>query len=135
MKPLRLDRVAPGVMIGIYPDVPIRLEFDEPSEGLVFGVEDDGVSLRYLPGTQGVPPAGVGEVIYANGEPVWLTPAQIAALRRSGPLDQGPISAAGLAAALQSALPGRTPVLGPAALAVEMVKVPEQMLFLPVVSP
>jgi hypothetical protein len=135
MKPLRLDRVAPGVMIGIYPDVPVRFELDEPSEGLVFGVEDDGVSLRYLPGTAGVPPAGVGEVVHANGEPVWLTPAQIAALRRSGPLDQGPISVAGLAAALQSALPGQAPVLGPAALAVEMVKVPEQMLFLPVVSP
>jgi hypothetical protein len=134
MKPLRLDRVAPGVMIGIYPDVPVRLEFDEPSEGLVFGIEDDGVSLRYLPGTEGVPPAGVGEVVQLDGKPVWLTPAQIAALRRSGPLDQGPISISGLAAALQSALPGQAPVLGPAALAVEMVKVPEQMLFLPVVS-
>ena len=53
MKPLRLDRVSPTVMIAIFPDVPVKLEFNEPSEGLVFGREDQGISIRYLPGTSG----------------------------------------------------------------------------------
>lgn len=135
MQPLRLDRVAPGVMIAIYPDTPVKLELNEPSEGLVFGMEDDGVSVRYLPGTTGETPGNVGTVVLGgDGKPIWLTPTAIAALRRPG-LDEGPLKiagAGGLAAALQALLPGEATPLGPAALAVEMVKVPEQMLFEPV---
>ncbi|HEX8741662.1 MAG TPA: hypothetical protein VF712_00875 [Thermoleophilaceae bacterium] len=136
MKPLRLERVAPGVMIGIYPDVPVRLELNEPSEGLVFGVEPEGVALRYLPGTQGETGANLGTVIGGEEDPLWFT--GIAACRRSGPLGtEGPLQIGGnggLAAALQGALPGQAPALRSAALAVEMVRVPDQMLFTPVVG-
>ncbi|HEX8074269.1 MAG TPA: hypothetical protein VF545_04750, partial [Thermoleophilaceae bacterium] len=137
MKPLRLDRVAPGVMIAIYPDTPVKVELNEPSEGLVFGMEDDGIGLRYLPGTTGETPGNEGQLLPGpDGKGVWLAPAAIAALRRSG-LALGPIQIAGsggLAAALQNLLPGETETLGPAALAVQMVKVPEQMLFCPELS-
>ncbi|HEX8646581.1 MAG TPA: hypothetical protein VF715_06745 [Thermoleophilaceae bacterium] len=137
MKPLRLDRVAPGVMIAIYPDTPVKVELNEPSEGLVFGMEDKGVGLRYLPGTTGETPGKEGQLLPGpDKKGVWLAPAAIAALRRPG-LDLGPIRIArsgGLAAALQALLPGETGTLGPAALAVQMVKVPEQMLFCPKLS-
>jgi hypothetical protein len=136
MKPLRLDRVAPGVMIAIYPDTPVKVELNEPSEGLVFGQEDDGIGLRYLPGTTGETPGNEGQLLPGpDGKGVWLAPAAIAALRRPG-LDMGPIQIAGggLAGALQALLPGETETLGPAALAVQMVKAPEQMLFCPELS-
>lgn len=36
---LRLDRLSPNVLICLFPDAPAWIEFDEPSEGLCFGVE------------------------------------------------------------------------------------------------
>lgn len=137
MRPLRLDRVAPGVMIAIFPDVPVKVELNEPSEGLVFGVEDEGIAVRYLPGTTGETGANEGQLVLdSDGTPIYLEPSAITGLRRPGhpDLEPGPIQIAGangLAARLQRLLPGQPPALGPAALAVEMVKVPEQMLFEP----
>ena len=125
-------------MIAIYPDTPVKVELNEPSEGLVFGMEDQGIGLRYLPGTTGEAPGNEGQLLPGpDGKGVWLAPAVIAGLRRPG-LDLGPIQIAGgggLAAALQKLLPGETETLGPAALAVQMVKVPEQMLFCPKLPP
>jgi hypothetical protein len=132
--PLRLDRVSPSVLIGIFPEVPVAIELNEPSEGLVFGREDNGISLRYLPGTQGATPANIGHLLQP---PVWLSPAEIAALRRAAPEGTGALRIAGtggLVEALQSRFPGTPPTLSPASLAVEMAIVPEQMLFLPVLQ-
>jgi hypothetical protein len=128
MKPLRLDRLAPDVMIGIYPDVPVRLEFNEPSEGLVFGVEDEGIDLRYLPGTTGESADNIGHMIdkatlTRDRIPRRPPAAENAVIRISG--------SDGLVAQLQKAFPGTAPTLGPAAFAVQMVRVPEQMLFEP----
>jgi hypothetical protein len=128
MKPLRLDRLAPDVLIGIFPDVPVRLEFNEPSEGLVFGVEDEGIDLRYLPGTTGETADNIGHIIDKVTLPRGRIPrrslaADNAAIRISGP--------DGLVTKLQNTFPGTVPVLGPAAFAVQMVRVPEQMLFEP----
>ena len=133
MKPLRLDRVASDIMIGIFPDIPMKLEFNEPSEGLVFGYEDEGVTLRYLPGTTGATSSNIGSVINP-GNPTWLSPAEINALKRSQPAHQPPLNIAGnngSVQALQNKFATPQPVLTPASLAVEMVRVPEQMLFLP----
>lgn len=133
MKPLRLDRIAPTVMIGIFPDVPVRLEFNEPSEGLVFGVEDEGIALRYLPGTYNATATNIGQVINPTN-PIWLTPASLRLLRRKQPLNQPAFKIAGqggLVEAIQNMFPAPLPSLGPAALAVQLVKVPEQMLFEP----
>jgi hypothetical protein len=128
--PLRIDRISPSVMIGIFPEVPVAIELNEPSEGLVFGREDEGVSLRYLPGTQGSTPSNIGELIQP---PIWLTPAEVDALRRPNPPGSGALRFAnGLVDALAKKFPGTPPSLSPASLGVEMVKVPQQMLFLPV---
>lgn len=133
MKPLRLDRVGPNVMIGIYPDVPQRVEFDEPSEGLVFGTEDEGVALRYLPGAGGETPANIGELV----EPK-VTLARSAFPWRAAPGSPETFyvgAAEGLAVKLHAQFAARgitpPPAFGPAALAVQMVRVPERMLFLP----
>lgn len=208
MKPLRLDRVSPTVMLAIFPDVPVKLEFNEPSEGLVFGREDQGISIRYLPGTSGETAANIGEAIrlpvgptaaalHGRGvtaltlqspgaphaiaadttldiispdgkatagvvtsaavsqgatqvaihaydftralpagstvqEPLWLTPARLQQTRRASMPNQPPqmiAGAGGLVAALQNLFAAPQPTLGPAAFAVQMVRVPEQMLF------
>ncbi len=81
MKPLRLDRVAPSVMIGIFPDVPVKIEFNEPSEGLVFGLEDEGIDLRYLPGTSGATGSNIGQYIEPK---ITLSPGDLP--RRAGHL-------------------------------------------------
>src|SRR5205823_14639031 len=67
-------------------------------------------------------------------EPLWLTPAQIQQVQRTSIPNQPPLMIAGtggLVEALQNLFPGPQPALGPAALAVQMVRVPEQMLFEP----
>ena len=57
---LRMDRLAPDVLLCLFGQVPAWVEFDEPKEGLAFGVEDskDGtgsgvVNLRYLDDSNG----------------------------------------------------------------------------------
>jgi hypothetical protein len=131
MKPLRLDRLGPNVMVGIYPDVPQRIEIDEPSEGLVFGTEDEGVDLRFIPGAGGETSANIGQLI----EPKvtlprtafpWRTPPGSPDTLQVG-------GSGGLADVLLGKFPAPKPAgpLGPAAFAVQMVRVPEQMLFLP----
>lgn len=129
MVPLRLDRVASGVLIAIYPDVPVTLQFNEPSEGLVCGVEDEGIRLRYVPGLSGATASNIGQVITPD-TPILLTPAEIAGTRRATPPGSGALTiagAGGLAQAIQKKLAGIA--LTPASLAVQLVRVPEQMLF------
>jgi hypothetical protein len=131
MKPLRLDALAGDVLLCIYPDLPVKITFTEPSEGLVFGMEDEGVGIRYIPGVTNFTAANIGTVIPNEEDPVWITPAQIATANRSSTNTAmniaGPNS---LVQLIQSTLPGQ-PALTPASFAVEMIRVPEQMLFTP----
>jgi hypothetical protein len=132
IEPLRLDRVSPSVLIGIFPQVPVAIEINEPSEGLAFGRESNGVSLRYLPGTQGATQANIGKLLQPL---VTLTSSELNALRRPEPAGTGALKiggTGGLANALEAKFPGTPPRLSAASLAVEMAKVPIQMLFLPV---
>jgi hypothetical protein len=129
--PLRLDRVSPSVLIGIFPQVPVAIELNAPSEGLTFGRESNGVSLRYLPGTQGATAANIGKLLQP---PISLTSPELNALRRPQPAGTGALrigGKGGLVNALQNKFPGTPPTLSAASLAVEIAKVPEQMLFLP----
>ncbi|HYX27684.1 MAG TPA: hypothetical protein VE863_03895 [Pyrinomonadaceae bacterium] len=130
MKPLRLDRISPTVMIGIYPDVPVKLEFNEPTEGLVFGFEDEGMAVRYLPGIAGATLSNTGQIINSE-DPTYLTPSEINQLKRAQPANQPPLNIAALATALQNKFVAPQPVLTPASFAVQVVRVPEQMLFVP----
>jgi hypothetical protein len=135
MKPLRLDRVSPNTMIGLYPELPVRVELNEPSEGLVFGLEDDGIGLRHLPGLPGTAAGDVGRRI---DPPRVLGAADVYALRRPHASGAGSLRIAGedgLARAIERLLPGGAARLGPAALALEMVRVPEQLLLEPTEEP
>jgi hypothetical protein len=131
MKPLRLDRLSPDVMLGIYPDIPAKVAFNEPSEGIVFGREDEGIAPRYLPGVTGETGANIGGVMNPANPGTWLTPAMIAANVRGGPAAQPTLNIGALVTALQGLFPAPQPQLTPGSFAVQMVRVPEQMLFTP----
>jgi hypothetical protein len=127
MKPLRLDRLADDTLFAIYPEIPIRLTFTEPGEGLVFGVEDEGVEMRYFPGVSGFTPENMGKVIETNGSRPCL-PFQ--SILTSGPnlaIRMNRAGSAGLVQLMEGILPGK-PQLTPASFAVQMARVPEQLL-------
>jgi hypothetical protein len=71
---LRLERLAPDVMICIISGeqgIPARIDIDEPSEGLQFGVSDDRTIPPRWPGfTQ---PGRIGEVITDDPD-LWVPP-------------------------------------------------------------
>jgi hypothetical protein len=113
--PLRLDHLAGEVMIGLYPQVPARIDIEEPKEALAFGVEDEwAVDLRYLSG------ASVGQQITSAS--VTLDPS----FRPGGVLQVD---------AWQQhliALPQLAPdaaIWGPAGFALQMISAPEQAIF------
>jgi len=132
MKPLRLDTVAGDVLLAIYPDIPTQITFTQPYEGLIFGIEDivhtnqQGINLRYIPGANGYTASNIGETTgnailstsIDNSLRQGYTPA---ALNIGGPN--------GLVSILEKQL--GVPNLTPASFAVEMVVVPEQMVFVP----
>jgi hypothetical protein len=116
MKPLRLDRVAPGVLLALYPDLIGQLQIDEPSEGLAFGVEEKGIALRSLPSG-----AASGAWVTSQdfpGLPDLLNPGALA--------DR--VDVAALAALLGAKLGAPGGSLTPAQLAVQLVRTPEQIL-------
>jgi hypothetical protein len=129
MTPLRLDRVSPNVLLALYPGVPVQVQMNEPSEGLVFGREDEGIDARWVPGAAGAQPATFGEMLEPKRT---LAPAQFPV--RAQPATNPALvvgGAGGLAAKLAGLFDAPYPTLTPATLAVQMVRVPEQMLFLP----
>ncbi len=131
MKPLRLELLASDVLFALYPDIPIKVTFTEPSEGLVFGVEDQGIEMRYIPGVTGCSSSNIGSVIEKNNSSIWVGLSTIQRNGENSALNINvPGGSNGLVQLIQTALPG-SPALTPASLAVQMVCVPEQMLFNP----
>jgi len=129
MKPLRFDRLSANLMLVIYPDIPTEIVFAQPSEGLVFGVEklDDKeeILLRFIPGVTGFTPENIGTPI----EGTTISQEQIQAAMRDTTTQVLNIAGdKGLVGIIQTALPAN-PTLTPASFAVEMVSVPEQMVF------
>ena len=123
--PVRMDRLAPDVLICLYPQVPAWIEFDEPKETLAFGVEDPAtaggppqVALRYLAG------ANIG---LTTGTNVQLTAAYLRdATNRV-------LNVAAWQGYLDTQVSAETPppttAWGPGAFAIQMVRAPEQMIF------
>ena len=110
--PLRLTRLAPNVLLALFPEVPDWIELDEPREGLHFGVESNNeVYLRALSGDS------VGTTL--PGDP--FVTASIDATTRI-------LDIPDLLSQLQNGLGAADP-LGPADFALEMIKVPESMVF------
>jgi hypothetical protein len=122
---LRMERLSAGVMLCLWPEVPLAVTIDEPREGIAFGFEDaphagehGGLHLRSLEDANyGVP---TGPFLEAG--------AMVDANRRL--VLQG---AQGLLAEISARLPGK-PALTPRDFAVQMIKVPERGLFAEVVA-
>lgn len=131
MKLLRMDRVSPDLLVVMFPDIPVKININEPSEGLVFGMEDQGIAMRYLPGMQGATATNTGAMIgYPPGK--WVTKSDIG--KRTQPANEPALiinGTGGLVQAIQNKLNTTNLALSPASLAVEMVRVPEQMTFTP----
>lgn len=131
MDALRLERLAPDVLLALFPDVPTEIHLSEPPEGIGFGTDDDGqVSLRNLSSTaQGYV---VGQQIKESGTPVFLTPTFRDPTTRV-------LDVAATQAALQTKL-GPTYLdasgtLGPAGFGVQMIKAAETQVFKPNAPP
>lgn len=127
LKLLRMDRLAPDVLFCLFDGVPARVEFDEPSEGLHFGVEDDNtITLRWINNDHGQ----AGAPLYASGQ---LQTAQ-AVFRQAGGQPTGVLDIFNTRAALQSGLErvgaiAPSEQIGAAAFAIQMVQAPEQQAF------
>jgi hypothetical protein len=128
LTPLRLDRVAPDVLLVIFPALPDTVDIQEPSEGLVFGFtgispQNEGLALRYLP--QHLP---TGPVLGSpTGVTIPLSELNDQSQRKGG--DNLPYNVAThLVSQLAGKLPGGDVVLTPASLAVQLVRAPEHLL-------
>lgn len=116
MQILRMDRLSPNVLICLFPDAPAWIEFDEPSEGLCFGVEPAQGALEIAlrdPANGEV----LDDVIYTLDAKADFRGAQSSRVLNVKHLN------AGLAAKLGKAS------LNAAEFALQLVKVPEQMVF------
>jgi hypothetical protein len=127
LKLLRMDRLAPDVLFCLFDGVPARVEFNEPSEGLHFGIEDDNtITLRWINNDVGQ----AGAPIYVNGQ---LQTAQ-AVFRQDKGEPTGVLDVFNTQAALQSGLEKAGALapsgqIGAAAFAIQMVQAPEQQAF------
>ena len=116
MQILRLERLSPNVLLCLFPDAPAWIEFDEPAEGLCFGVEPAQAALEIAlrdPANGDVKPNLTYTLDPAadfRGDPA----ARVLNIRHLN---------AALAAKLGQA------TLNAAEFALQLVKVPEQMVF------
>lgn len=121
---IRLDRLAPDVLLCLFPDTTQRIEISEPKEGLAFGHEDDfDVDMRWV---TDAPQQPIGSII-ANQNPL-----KINGYFRSQ--EPGPVlSVQTWQRYLQTELnqaygQGSSITLGPADFAIQMVRAPEQLV-------
>jgi hypothetical protein len=128
VQPLRLEPLGPNSVLGIYPQPLLRLDIQEPPEGMQFGFEPDNannlvLNLRYLTGAtpgaeiSGVPKMPVKQYLGRAGDSTG-TVLDVVALQAA--LQQQLIA--------QRQLPSGT--LGPADFAVQLVVAPETQKFL-----
>ncbi|HEX7733934.1 MAG TPA: hypothetical protein VF458_03700 [Ktedonobacteraceae bacterium] len=110
LKILRMDRLAPDVLLCLFLDVPDTLALIEPQQGLRFGVDDAwNIALRSLNAPLGTP---TGKLLNTQN----YRRAQDSRVLDMGALVGATRQILGLA-------------LGPADLAIQMVLLPEQALF------
>jgi hypothetical protein len=83
------------------------------------------IDLRYIPGITGFSASNIGTLTGGS-----ISQATVEATQRAGTTALNIAGTTGLVAAIEAALPG-SPTLTPASFAVEMVCVPEQMIFTP----
>jgi hypothetical protein len=116
---LRMDRLSSDVLLCLFPTVPTQIEFNEPKEGLYFGLEVENgteeIVLRNVSGDQ----AGKLCEPHERLKPERIHHRRLDILKLLDSLE-GKKGKLGL---------GAEDALGPAAFALQMVKVPQQMVF------
>jgi hypothetical protein len=124
---IRMDRLAPDVLLCLFPDTTARIEISEPKESLAFGHEDDfDVDMRWV--TDAPPSQPIGSVIPNQ------SPLKINSYFRSQ--DSAPVLSVKLwQPYLQTQLnqaygQGSSITLGPADFAIQMVRAPEELVLL-----
>jgi hypothetical protein len=116
MQLLRMERLSPNVLICLFPDTPAWIEFDEPKEGLCFGVEPVEAKLEI-----GIRDPANGELMRENV----YTLDDKADFR--GDMSFRVLNIAHLNTALAQKLSMAS--MNSADFALQLVKVPEQMVF------
>jgi hypothetical protein len=129
LKLARMDRLAPDVLLCLFPVAPARVEISEPKEGLAFGHEDDfKVDLRWVTNDAG----SIGSII--GGAAATLAPEYFRAGGGVAPvLNVGSWQAylqAQLNAAYKSKGKNAPAGWGAAAFAIQMVRAPEELVLL-----
>ncbi|HKS27375.1 MAG TPA: hypothetical protein VJS44_06120 [Pyrinomonadaceae bacterium] len=122
---IRMDRLAPDLLICLFPDTTARVEISEPKESLAFGHEDDfGVDVRWV--TDAPPNQPIGSII-PNQQPLDISkyfrsqePGPVLDVKTWQPYLQSQLNAAYGA--------GSSITLGPADFAIEMVRAPEELV-------
>ncbi|MCM3884559.1 hypothetical protein [Frankia sp. R82] len=126
---LRMDHLSPTVLLCLFDGLPAAVEFSEPQEGFRFGVEDHGlIPLRNL---LAPPHAAQGRRLGEQIGPDVTFPVLDHLRAGAGGgrvLDLGSLVPA-LTAALDAAHGTAVGPLGPADLALQMVRVPEAIRF------
>jgi hypothetical protein len=117
----RIDRLAPDLMLCLFPDTTQRIEISEPKEGLAFGHEDDfDVDMRWVSGNS------IGTIITGQSS------LKINGYFRS--TDEAPVlNVKDWQVYLQQQLStasGSQITLGPADFAIQMVRAPEELVLL-----
>jgi hypothetical protein len=119
---LRLDHVAPGLLLALFAGVPDTVILGEPYEGLSFGVDDTGhLVLRSL-----VAPVGRQQQLLFAYLPETAGPFVRAGDQRVLNLRSG---AGDLLSALATNLKVAETALGPAAVGLQLLNVPEHVAF------
>lgn len=117
MRPLRYERLSEELLLCLFPAIPARVHLDEPSQGLVFGLDDEGITARLLPSA----PAAQLAATHT------LTPAQIPF--RGDPA-LGVLDLPRLFTQLSGLYADPKPTLSPATFALQMIRHPERKTIL-----
>ena len=132
---LRLDRLGPSVLVGLFDGVPAAIEFAEPHEGVSYGAEEGQIGLRNLrtPNPHGwelgqvIPGATVRLYDPAGQQPGCLRSAASRVLVLDPAVPTGAVAVIG--AALDTATGQKVSPLGPADLAIQLIRPPQTVRF------
>jgi hypothetical protein len=129
LKLARMERLAPDVLLCLFPVAPARVEISEPKEGLAFGHEDHfKVDLRWVTNDAG----SIGSII--GGASATLTPAYFRAGGGAAPVLNVGSWQAYLQTQLNAAYGSKGKAApagwGAAAFAIQMVRAPEELVLL-----
>lgn len=119
---LRMDRLAPDVMLCLFPSAPARVEISEPKEGLAFGYEDDFlVDLRWVTDDHPIGDIIPGKTATINTYFRSAEPGPVLRVKDWQPY---------LQTQLNAAYGGGNITLGPADFAIQMVRAPEKLVLI-----